>query len=730
VPSATNHPLSRINVKIQATLKAYLLTIGLILILSGLLHGQKFNPSKSNNALYTGDTARINRLITTGIACFNKGQLEEALSYYKKAREQAKSIDYEQGILQSYLNEGVSFYRKSDFSQAINSGNEALKLAQKLNDSVLQSTSINTIGVSYMSMGNNTKALSYYFKGLAIEEKLTIQKTLHWFYSNIGNLYREQKNYPKALEYSYKAVAQEKKIGNDKALVITYNNIAETYADLERIDSTQYYYNLVIKISEKLKDPFSLAVSYTVLGSFYLKQKKYNQAIEFSLKGFNICKSQKGFSDVLVASLTNLGAVNQALKKYDLAEAYFLEALSTAKEMDSKMLMKDILLSLATLYDETKDYPKAYDYYKLFSEAKDSLLNKENSKLITEMNTKYTTEKKEKEIEILKKNEDIQNLELSKKKNELNNQRTISISIFSGFLLLMLVAILLSSRYRLKKKANDQLQSAYNQIEEKNVQIEKSNLMITDSITYAKRIQDAILPSHQELEKIFSKDFFLFYSPAQIVSGDFYWCATQNNKTIFVVADCTGHGVPGAFMSMIGNTLLNEIVNEQKVTCTKEIAELLDKKIIHSLHQHTDSSQYDGMDISICCIDKKNKEIHFTGAHHVMYVFTDQLQKIKGDPYSIGGAQHQDKKTFTTQKINYREGQLLYFQTDGYCDQSGGPDNKRFTLNRFEKLLMEVGILQMEDQKNKFEIAFENWKGQTKQRDDVLLVGIKCCESC
>lgn len=341
------------------------------------------------------------------------------------------------------------------------------------------------------------------------------------------------------------------------------------------------------------------------------------------------------------------------------------------------------------------------------------------------MNTKYTTEKKEKEIELLKKNEDIQNLELVKK-NELNNQQTISISIFSGFLLLMIVAILLFSRYRLKKKANDQLQNAFNLIEEKNVVIEKSNLMITDSITYAKRIQDAILPSHEDLEKVLSKDFFILYQPAQIVSGDFYWSATQNDKTIFVVADCTGHGVPGAFMSMIGNTLLNEIVNEQKVTCTKEIAELLDKKIIHALHQHSDSNQYDGMDISICCIDQKSKEIHFTGAHHVMYSYTNQLQKIKGDPYSIGGAQHQDKKTFTIQKINYQEGQCLYFQTDGYCDQSGGTDNKRFTLNRFEKLLQEISGLQLQDQKEKFEIAFDDWKGKTKQRDDVLLVGIKC----
>jgi serine phosphatase RsbU (regulator of sigma subunit) len=708
-------------------LKAFLLTIGLILFLSSLLPGQTSNLYKSNNSyLYTRDTASVNRFIARGLSCYNNGQLDDALMYYKKAREKALSISYQEGVLQSYLNEGVSFYRKSDFSLAINSGNEALLLAQKLKDSVLQSTCLNILGVSYMSMGNGTKALNYFFKGLAIEEKITVQKSLHWYYSNIGNLYREQKNYQKALEYSYKAVTQEKKIHNEKALVITYNNIAEIYASLGHNDSTFHYYTLVLKISEKLNDSFSMAVSYTVFGTFYVKLKKYDQAIEYSSKGYNICKAQNSFGDVLVASLINLGTVNQELKKYEAAEAYFQEALATAKKIESKMLIKEMLLSLASLYEEKKDYKNAYNYYKLFSEAKDSLLNKENSKLITEMNTKYTTEKKEKEIELLKKNEDIQNLELTKKRNELNNQRTISISIFSGFLLLMIVAILLFSRYQLKKKANDQLQNAFNLIEEKNVLIEKSNLMITDSITYAKRIQDAILPASSDLEQLFSNNFFILYKPAQIVSGDFYWCSTQHDKIIFVVADCTGHGVPGAFMSMIGNTLLNEIVNEQKVTCTKEIARLLDKKIIHALHQHSDSSQYDGMDISICCIDKRAREISFTGAHHVLYIFADQLQKIKGDPFSIGGAQHQDKKTFTSQRIRYEEGQCLYFLTDGYCDQSGGTANKRFTSNKFENLLIEIGTLQPEDQKEKLETAFEDWKGNTKQRDDVLVVGIRC----
>ena len=428
----------------------------------------------------------------------------------------------------------------------------------------------------------------------------------------------------------------------------------------------------------------------------------------------------------MAGSLITFGSINIELGKYKDAEKYLMKGLNLSRQIENKSLIKDASLLLATLHEKEQDFKNAYEYYKLFSITKDTMLNQENSKLITEMNTKYTTEKKEKEIELLKKNEDIQKLELAKKKNELEKQRSISISVFIGFLLLMIVAILTFSRYRLKKKANDQLQTAFTLIEEKNTVIEKSNLMITDSITYAKRIQDAVLPSVEEISNIISNDFFVLYQPAQIVSGDFYWCSAQGEKIIFVVADCTGQGVPGAFMSMIGNTLLNEIVNERKVTDTKKIAGLLDEKIIHALHQHEGSEKYDGMDISICCIDKENKEIQFTGAHHSMYAHNGHLEKIKGDPFSIGGAQQQQSKLFTSQKIKYESGVRLYFLTDGYCDQSGGENNKRFTSRKFENLLIGMKSSHMAEQKEKLEQEFENWKGNTKQRDDVLIVGIKC----
>jgi serine phosphatase RsbU (regulator of sigma subunit) len=474
-----------------------------------------------------------------------------------------------------------------------------------------------------------------------------------------------------------------------------------------------------------MKDTFAIALIMSNSALAYTQVKQYQTGYNLSMQSLEITK-QKNYQDLSVYAFQNLGDIDLVYKRYESAEKNYMEALNISKKIKSKIRVKDMTLSMAKLYEEMANYKKATEYYKLFSDAKDSVFNEQNSKMMAEMNTKYTTEKKEQEIELLKKNEDIQHLELIRQKDELSTQRTVSISIFVGFLLLMIVAILFYSQYRLKKKANDLLQHAYDLIEEKNSVIEKNNLMITDSITYAKRIQDTILPSEDELTKLFNDDFFVVYKPSQIVSGDFYWCSLQENKIIIVVADCTGHGVPGAFMSMIGNTLLNEIVNERKITCTQKIAELLNEKITHSLHQHEGSQKYDGIDISICSIDKAKKEILYTGANHFMYTFNGTLQKIKGNSFSIGGAQLRDTKLFTAQQIPYEPGLSLYLLTDGYCDQSSEETKKRFSSKQFESMLIEMQDLDMKNQKEVLEQSFERWKGASKQRDDVLVVGIKC----
>lgn len=705
--------------------KKFLFLCLTILLFGNLASFAQHVKSITDSSTFTADTSKINALLKSGSMFFRKGQVDEAEKIAAMAEAHSKKLGYQQGYIMSLNLYARVYYRRGNYDSSVSYSSQALKLAQQINDSVLQSSSLIALGSANSYMGNNNQAIDYYFKGLAIEEKLKQQENLQWYFNNIGNVFSNMKNYPKALEYTIKAKNIVEKSNDKKYLGMVYNNIGWIYMLLEKNDSARFALEKSLKIAEGENDKYSIALCLDNLSQLFIKLKQFDKAYEYSTRSYEISK-QQGLKEQTVASLIALGTIQIQRNRFTEAENDLNKAMEMAKSINSKALARDAALQFARLYHKQEKYKQAHSYYKIYSEIKDTLLNEENSKLLTEMNTKYTTEKKEKEIELLKKNEDIQSLELSKKKNELERQRTVSISIFAGFLLLMIVAILLFSRYRLKKKANDQLQTAFNLIEEKNTLIEKSNVMITDSITYAKRIQDAILPASEDLTELFSDNFFILYQPSQIVSGDFYWCSTQQDKIIFVVADCTGHGVPGAFMSMIGNTLLNEIVNERKVTDTKKIAELLDEKIIYALHQHEGSQKYDGMDISICCIDKLNKQISFTGAHHFMYASTGAIRKIKGDPYSIGGAQQQNVKTFTSQTLTYEKGLSLYFLTDGYCDQAGGDVNKRFSSKKFEILLNEIQHLSMHDQKEKLEHAFEQWKGSIKQRDDVLVVGIKC----
>ena len=675
---------------------------------------------------YIADTGKVNALIKAANDSIFGGKLPAAMSIAKSAHALADKIKYRKGIGVTLNLKGRILYRTASFDSAILFSKKALVLALDLNDSVLQSSAYLNIGNSYFTKGNDIMAMEYYFKGLAVEEKLRVQSSnLYGFLNNIGGILINQKDYKKGLEYLLKSKSIAEETHNIKRLATIYHNLGSLYVKFENYNEARLCFEKSYQLAKEMNDIYTMNIHPSDMAEVYRLLKQYDTAYYYAQQNLTIVK-KNGFKDQIAVTLMTLSNIQMKLGRFKEAEKVILEALALSKELKTEQVTKDIYQQMADLYVTIGNYEKAYDYFKLFSNTKDTILNKENSKLITEMNTKYTTEKKEKEIELLKKNEDIQKLELAKRKNELERQRTVSIGVFVGFLLLMVVAILTFSRYRLKKKANDQLQTAYHLIEEKNSAIEKSNRMITDSITYAKRIQDAILPSDEDISRLVSEDFFIFYKPSQIVSGDFYWCSSQQDKTIFVVADCTGHGVPGAFMSMIGNTLLNEIVNEQKITCTKEIASLLDKKIIHALHQDEGSEKYDGMDISICCIDKVERQISFTGAHHSMFIHDGLLRKLKGDPYAIGGAQQQNMKVFTSETINYTNPSYLYLLTDGYCDQSGGPENKRFSYRRFEELLTEMQPFTLAEQKEKLEHLFENWKGETKQRDDVLVIGIKC----
>ena len=257
-------------------------------------------------------------------------------------------------------------------------------------------------------------------------------------------------------------------------------------------------------------------------------------------------------------------------------------------------------------------------------------------------------------------------------------------------------------------------------------ELEEKNKDITDSINYAKRIQEAILPAKESILKVFPESFIL-YKPKDIVSGDFYWFTETEDYYFIAAIDCTGHGVPGAFMSLIASTLIKEIVNGKKVYVPSQILQELNNSIIETLNQSdSESSTRDGMDMSICCIDKKKSKLTFAGAARPLYFIRDKvLTDTKGQGYPIGGHYGLMNLTYSDTTMDLQKGDTFYIFSDGYADQFRDGDKKKFTTKRLKAFLTEICGDDMKTQGNKLNTAFEEWKGAGLQIDDILIIGIK-----
>ncbi|MGE0569372.1 MAG: PP2C family protein-serine/threonine phosphatase, partial [Bacteroidia bacterium] len=297
-------------------------------------------------------------------------------------------------------------------------------------------------------------------------------------------------------------------------------------------------------------------------------------------------------------------------------------------------------------------------------------------------------------------------------------QRTIILSTVGTIIFIMVLVIVIYSRYALKKKANLELSKAYKNIEIKNKQI-------TDSINYSKRIQMAILPPIDLIKKHL-KESFVYYRPKDIVSGDFYWFTEKDNFLFIIVGDCTGHGVPGALMSMVGNTLLHEIIDQKNILDPGDILTHLNKGVINALRQGTSDnfSQDDGMDISICRIDKNNNEqLVYASANHSIFIKeSNKIVELSGDIFSIGGEFGKLEKKFKSNIHNLKKGDQVFMSTDGYYDQFGGEKNSKYLISRYESLLLNSKFTS-ENAESIFEKEHVNWKGNNKQTDDLLIIG-------
>ncbi|MBA3970819.1 MAG: tetratricopeptide repeat protein [Bacteroidetes bacterium] len=613
------------------------------------------------------------------------------------------------GIVHDYMGNSDStiyFYKK------------AMEIYQKAGDKNGVSAICLNIAATYRTTGNFSEALRYLFEGMKISEALGNKERIADSKSTIGNVYRQKHNYSLALKYLSESLQLYSEIVDKRGEGNAHNNIGIVYSEMKDHRSALDHYFKSLKIREELGLQLPLAINYSSIGCEYYEMSDQKNAIEYHTKALEINRKLNNRKGIAV-DLTNIAAVNAKQNKNREAIEKLKMAQVIAEDIRFRDLLKEIYLTSAENYATLNDHRSAYEFYIKYSNIKDSMINEQENSIIAEMNTKYQTEKKDSEIKLLNKDNEVQNAELKRK----------SIIIWSallGMILVLVLAFFIYKGYRAKKKANDIITYQKHEVEKQKEVIEEKQKEITDSIHYAKRIQGALMASDIFLKKQLPEHFVL-YKPKDIVSGDFYWASeTPEGKFLLVTGDCTGHGVPGAFMSLLGINFLNEIVSGKKITRPDAIFNQLRNDIIHALNpEGTEMEARDGMDAVVCCFDFKELQLKFSAANNPLWLIRDRkLIVYTADKIPIG-KYFDDEKNFSLQTIDLKKGDIVYTFTDGYADQFGGESGKKFKYKAFNKLLLAIHALPMDQQKAELDRIIEGWKGNYEQIDDILVIGVK-----
>lgn len=652
----------------------------------------------------------------------NNGNYPEALKNYFASLKIREIIGDKQKIAASYNNIGVVYYYQSHYPEAVNFFFAALKIWEELGNKKDIASSYNNIGNVYQSQGNYPEALTNHFASLKIKEAIGDSKGIAASNNNIGNVYQSQGNYIEALKNHFVALKIRKAIGDKQGIAYSYNGIGVAYITQGNYPLAIKNYFDCLKIMEAIGDKKGIAASYNNIGNAYKSQENYHEALKNHFAALKIREEMEDKGGI-AGTYLNIGDIYTIQKKYYEGEEYLIKAIKLSKEIGYKECLKNAF-GLFTELDSTKgNFKGAYENHKLYILYRDSLDNEETRKKTIQSQMTYDFEKKEAATKAEQDKKDILAKEELKQKEQQRNYFII------GFALVGLLASFILRGYKQKQKANLIITQQKAEVEKSKHIIEEKNKDITDSITYAKRIQRAMLPHRREIWAAFPNSFVLF-KPKDIVSGDFYFFTPspsgRTGEGLIAVCDCTGHGVPGAFMSMIGAGKLNDAVAES--SDPSEILSSLNKGIKAALKQSDDeASTRDGMDIALCSVDPESSTISYAGANRPLWIIRNgsrEVEEIKATKNAIGGLTSVDQH-FESHEIQLQAGDTFYITTDGYADQFSGKTGKKLMTKKFKEILVEIQDKPMKAQEQHLDNYIESWKTGTEQVDDILVIGVR-----
>lgn len=615
------------------------------------------------------DTSKVKTLISL-YNSYQETNPAKGLGFAREALELALRIKYIKGIISASASIGEYYHTSLNYSEAIKYFLQAAQYAEKAKNYTELSRAYNSIGIIYSNQARNDKALFYFLKVAKIAEENKQSKRLAIAYNNIGIAYKDMGRYTEALDYYEKALAEFEKTNFIRGIASASNNIG-ILSHLQGDDNKALeYYDKSIENFKKLNDTASEAGIYTNIGEVYNDRKEYKKALDYFLKGLNY-----------------------------------------AQKFNKVAFRGDAYDGLSKVYANLNQYDKAYYYLKRHVALQDTIRDDEGMRKVQELEKRMEVEKQEREIELLKQNTEFQKLKIKSKSEELKRNR-LMLYVVGGVLLLVIV--LLYFIYKTNKKVVQQ-----------NIELAEKKKEIQDSISYAKNIQEAMLPDVTMLQNHFPEGFGLFL-PKDVVSGDFYWFNELNGIVYFAAADCTGHGVPGAFMSMIAIDKLNQSLIDKQIGSPGKILSHLNSSIKKALKQSKkDTSSRDGLDIALCSFDRVTMQLNYSGANRPLWIIrNNELIEYKPTKSSIAGFTDEDF-VFQNHIIQLFSADSIYLFSDGFADQFGGNESKKYMTKRLKETLLSINKLPMERQEIELQRIFMEWKGTIEQVDDVMVLGFR-----
>jgi tetratricopeptide (TPR) repeat protein len=695
-----------------------------------------------------------------GISHVLRGDYDTGLKKLEDGLAVTKKHGTEKQLGRAYNNLGNTYKRHGNIEKAVECLTLSAEINEKLGDKKGLSTSLNNIGIIHKNQGQIGKAIELYHRSLKLSEEVGDIKGVARAHKNIGSLYKDQKEYDKALDHLRKSTAISIKLGANGTIANHMNSIGLVFFETQQYDSALYYYRKTEEITEKTGNKLLYAGNQQNIGLVYYKQEKYDKALQHFEHGAKILE-EIGDKRALSIAQVNIGSVYSEYGDHKKALFYTNKGLKLGQELHNSEQIRDASRNSYESYKKLGKYSSAMEMYELYISTRDTIESEENKKEVIRQEFKRNYEKQSDSLKADQAKKEVLAEAEQKRKNALHKaeqQRKDDIAqresekknliIFSGaggLLLILIFTGFIVNRLQITRKQKGIIEEQKNVVEEQKTVVEEKNKEILDSIHYAKRLQEAILPP-MRLVKEWLPNSFILYKPKDIVAGDFYWMETVNNTIYFAAADCTGHGVPGAMVSVVCSNALTKALVEENI---QDPGKILDRtrELVVERFDKSDEEVKDGMDIAICSL--QGNTLMYAGANNPLWIVTKESERhaelieadAKGSTFRLTQddplviietkatkqpiGKVDNPQPFQTHTFELQSNDTFYIFSDGYVDQFGGGKGKKFKAKALRELLLSIQSEPMEKQRKLINEAFEQWRGDLEQVDDVCVIGVK-----